>query len=53
VQQVSTSGGNVSWLFIAEHSDVETAGAVEREREREGDTEKYPQIKSDILYCLL
>ena len=24
----------VSWLFIADHSELETAGAVERERER-------------------
>ena len=31
MQQVSTSGENVSWLFIAEHSKMETAGAVERE----------------------
>ena len=33
MQQVCTSGVNVSWLFIAEHSEVETAGAAERERE--------------------
>ena len=35
MQQVSTSGVNVSWLFIAEHSEVEKAGAVERARGRE------------------
>jgi valyl-tRNA synthetase len=35
VQQVSTSGVNVSWVFIAEHSEVKTAVAVEKERERE------------------
>jgi hypothetical protein len=28
VQQVSTSGVNVSWLFIAEHSEPETATAM-------------------------
>jgi hypothetical protein len=35
VQQVSTSGVNGSWFFIAEHSEVKTAGTVKRERERE------------------
>jgi hypothetical protein len=30
VQQVSISGVNVSWLFIAKHLESETAGAVER-----------------------
>jgi hypothetical protein len=35
VQQAITSGVNLSWLFIAEHSKVKTEGAVERERERE------------------
>ena len=32
----STSGGNVSCLFIAEHSEVETAGAVERKYKTAG-----------------
>jgi pyridoxine 5'-phosphate synthase PdxJ len=32
VEEVSTSGVNVSWFFIADHSELETAGAVERER---------------------
>ena len=36
MQRVSTSGVNVSWFFIAEHSEVETAGVVEWEREGEG-----------------
>ena len=31
MQQVSISGVNVSWLFIADHSELETAGVVERE----------------------
>ena len=35
MQQVSTSGVNVGWLFIVRHSEYETAGAVERERDRE------------------
>jgi hypothetical protein len=35
VQQVSTSGVNVNWLFKAEHSEVRTAGAREMEREQE------------------
>ena len=26
----ATSGVNVNWLFIADHSELETAGAVER-----------------------
>jgi hypothetical protein len=34
VQWVSTSGVNVSWLFIAEHAEDETAGVVEEGRER-------------------
>ena len=33
---VSISGVNVSWLFIAEHSAVETAGAVESESKTAG-----------------
>jgi hypothetical protein len=34
-EQVSNSGVNVSWLFISKHSEVATAGAGERVRERE------------------
>jgi hypothetical protein len=33
VQLVITSGVNVSWLFIADYSELDTGGAVERERE--------------------
>jgi hypothetical protein len=32
VKQFNTSGVNVSWLFIAEHSEFETTGPRERER---------------------
>jgi hypothetical protein len=34
VQQISTSGVNVSWLFIATHSEVETAGAGEKVKQQ-------------------
>ena len=37
VVEVTTLGVNVSWIFIAEHSEVETAGVVET-REREGES---------------
>ena len=32
VKQVRTSGVNISWLFTAEHLEIETVGVVERER---------------------
>ena len=44
VQQVSTSGVIVSWLFIAKHSEVETTGVVERERERERKREREREV---------
>ena len=36
MQQVSTLGVNVSWLFIVDHSELETAGAVARESKTAG-----------------
>ena len=36
MQQVTSSGENVSWLFIAGNSELETAGAVERESKTAG-----------------
>jgi hypothetical protein len=52
VQQVSTSGVNVSCLFIAEHSEVETAGAVERERvenSTSGEQVRVPEPQAEQL----
>jgi hypothetical protein len=49
VQQVSTTGVNVSWLFIAEvETEVETAGMV-GERAREKESQKQQNLEEEIL----
>jgi hypothetical protein len=35
LKKVSNLGVNVSWLFIAEHSELETAGELERESQKQ------------------
>ena len=52
VPEVSTSGVNVSGLFIAEHSEVETAGAVEREGEREREGRKKAGPDKSTLFLI-
>jgi hypothetical protein len=51
MQQVSTSGVNVSWLFITNHSVGETAGAVAREREKHREREgRKQQIRDKVAH---